>query len=42
MAKKLCEKDSKGKNSSEGKKYVCSKCGLKADKEKKLCKPLKS
>ncbi len=41
MGKKLCEKDSKVKISPEGKKYVCKKCGLKADKEKKLCKPFK-
>jgi len=42
MNKKLCEKEKKkGRNDSDL-KYTCKKCGLKSDKEKKLCKPLKS
>jgi hypothetical protein len=42
MAKK-CKKKKKtdNKSLSEVKKYECKGCGLKANKEKKLCKPQK-
>lgn len=42
MGKKLCSKNNEEKVKSNDKKFVCKKCGLKAEKEKKLCKPLKS
>ncbi|MFC2152039.1 hypothetical protein ACFLSE_05875 [Bacteroidota bacterium] len=38
MPKKLCKADKKKKIKINKYKYECNKCGLKADKEKKLCK----
>ncbi len=35
--KKRCEKP--GKNEGKKGKFECKKCGLKADKQKHLCKP---
>jgi hypothetical protein len=40
MSKKQCEKDNIKKDKSEQKKFTCKKCGLKSNKEGKLCKPL--
>jgi len=36
---KVCEKPDKEEKKG---KYACKKCGLKANKEKHLCKPKKS
>jgi hypothetical protein len=42
MGKKLCSKNSEERLKAIDKKFVCKKCGLKAEKEKKLCKPFRS
>ncbi|MGE9294650.1 hypothetical protein [Ruficoccus sp. ZRK36] len=39
MSKKACDK--KDYTSPPDAKYICKKCGAKADKEGKLCKPKK-
>lgn len=39
MSKKLCKEDKKKKIKVDLHKFECTKCGLKADKEKNLCKP---
>jgi hypothetical protein len=39
MAKKVCTKKEKNKKETDNKKFVCKKCGLRANKEHKLCKP---
>ena len=39
MSKTAC--DIKDYKSPKDAKYICKKCGLKADKEKKLCKARK-
>jgi len=39
MPKKLCEKNSSKKKKESDLKYFCKGCGLKSDKENKLCKP---
>lgn len=41
MSEKLCKSDKKKNIKVDKYKYECTKCGLKADKEKKLCKPEK-
>lgn len=41
MPKKLCKQDKRKKVKPEKSKYECKKCGLKSDKEKKICKPVK-
>jgi hypothetical protein len=40
MSKKICEKDNPKKDKVEHKKFTCKKCGLKSNKEGKLCKPV--
>jgi hypothetical protein len=39
MSKKRCEK--KNYKEPDDPKYVCKKCGRKADKKDKVCKPEK-
>jgi len=39
MGKKACKKDNY--QEPENPQYECKKCGLKAKKEEKLCKPKK-
>lgn len=39
MAKKMCKEDKDERPPKDKEKYKCKKCGLKAAKEKHLCKP---
>lgn len=41
MSKKLCKKKDIKKKNTKAPEYQCNKCGLKASKDKKLCKPEK-
>ena len=41
MSKKLCKKDKVKKKDIKEAKYQCKKCGIKTNKEKKVCKPEK-
>ncbi len=41
MSKKICKEVKKKKIKVDKYNFECTRCGLKADKEKKLCKPEK-
>lgn len=41
MSKKLCKKDKVKEKDIKEAKYQCKKCGIKTNKEKKVCKPEK-
>jgi hypothetical protein len=41
MSKKLCKKNGIKKKDIKDPEYQCKKCGIKASKDKKLCKPEK-
>ena len=39
MSKKLCKKGNGGKKNFSNGSFVCKGCGLRSNKESKLCKP---
>jgi len=41
MSKKLCKKNGIKKKDIKDPEYQCKKCGIKASKDKMLCKPEK-